>query len=177
METFIKNLTNSNNNTSIIGTKKTSLVFTEDEIIRLEVAINNSSEKRSFASHKRDIKKFLLSYFEKKSKLESGDKPKIAKTKKTLATNSKTSKDIKKRDTKNISKKPCNGFTIVKVSQKYDFPSSVYKKDNPDDAAKSAMKGIIKKNNLDNKSTFTFTINSGDKTFKYTSKNGKLESH
>ena len=71
-------------------------------------------------------------------------------------------------------KKVKNEYRIIKVSKNYKFPSSIYQKETSDEAASSALKGIIRKNNLDDKSFFTFSIKNGEKTYKYTVKNGKI---
>ena len=68
---------------------------------------------------------------------------------------------VKKSNSKNKSsnsKEPKDGYKVVKVSKNYEFPSSIYKKDTLEGASKSALKGIILKNDLDDKHTFTFSI-------------------
>lgn len=129
-----------------------SLTFTVEEVKQLENSIFNSSSKRSYVSHKKDLKKFLLSYFDKQ----------------------KTSIVKSKKDTKKI-KGSNDGYKIIKVSKNYEFPTSIYKKDIPEEAAKSAMKAIIRKNNLDNNTIFTFSLIKGENLYKYTTRNGKLE--
>ena len=142
-----------------------SLTFTVEEVKQLENAIFNSSSKRSYVSHKKDLKKFLLSYFEKQ-------KTSIVKSKKD---DEKTkSSNENKKDTKKI-KGSNGGYKIIKVSKNYEFPTSIYKKDIPEEAAKSAMKAIIRKNNLDNNTIFTFSLIKGENLYKYTTRNGKLE--
>ena len=42
-----------------------SITFTAEEVKQLTDDICNSEAKRSFSSHKKDVKKFILSYFEK----------------------------------------------------------------------------------------------------------------
>ena len=143
-----------------------SLTFTEEEVKQLEDAIFNSSSKRSYTSHKKDIKKFLLAYFEKqKIEIKKNEK---SQEKKSLSSESSNSKKMKGSN---------DGYKITKVSKNYEFPSSIYKKDTHEEAAKSALNGIIRKNNLDDKTIFTFVITKGEKSYKYTAKNGKLENH
>jgi len=157
-----------------------SVTFTKEEVEQLEDAICNSAAKRSFSSHKKDLHKFIIAYFEKqrmkgskkKSKSKSPSKsPSKSSGKKKKETSEKKSKSPKEP------KGPKNGYKILKVSKGYEFPSSIYKKDDPDDAAKSAMKGIIRKNELDDDVTFTFSIITGSDKYKYTCKSGKLEAH
>lgn len=148
-----------------------SLTFTEEEVKYLEDAICNSSTKRSYLSHKKDMKKFILSYFYK-LKSSSGTN-KVSGKKKSSDKNSSDKKSPVKNEL--VKKGSGRVYKIVKVSKNFEFPSSVYKKNTPDDAAKSAMKGIIKKNNLDDDVTFTFYVKTGDDTYKYTVKSGKLQ--
>ena len=145
-----------------------SLTFTEKEINQLKDAICNSSAKRSYMFHKMDIKHFLLSYFEKKRK-EDTQKSRVNNSI-MITKNSNSISHSNKKGSK-------DGYKIVKVSKNYEFPSSIYKKDTPESAAKSALRGIIRKNKLDDKTTFTFSLMMGEKLYKYTAKNGKLEAH
>ena len=46
-----------------------SITFTAEEVKQLTDDICNSESKRSFSSHKKDVKKFILSYFEKQRTL------------------------------------------------------------------------------------------------------------
>lgn len=132
-----------------------ALTFTEEELAKLEEAICKSQAKRSYYSHKRDIKNFLLGYFEKLSDkaLEKVD-PKV--------------------DPKVDQKNNLKNYQITKVSKGYSYPSSIYKKDSPSEAGVSAHKGIMKKNNLDKNSSFTFYLKNGDESFKFTVQKGKL---
>jgi hypothetical protein len=181
MEEFIKKLINTDIS-RLSKNDKMSLTFTEEEVKQLEDSICDSSAKRSYTSHKRDMKKFILAYFEKKRKGSTKKSPSADKkngsSKKSQE--KKSLNGIKKSNSKNKSsnsKEPKDGYKIVKVSKNYEFPNSIYKKDTPEEAAKSALKGIIRKNDLDDKHTFTFSITSGEKSYKYTTKNGKLEAH
>jgi hypothetical protein len=141
-----------------------SITFSEEEIKQLENAICNSTAKRSYSSHKRDLKKFLISHFNKQKTDNEVDKPKK-----------------KLSDKKIISDKKDNGsvdeYNITGVSGDYEYPTSVYKKDAPIKAAQSAMKGIIRKNKLNSSDKFTFSIKKDTRTFKYTHNNGILEAH
>ena len=181
MEEFIKKLINTDIS-MLSKNDKMSLTFTEEEVKQLEDAICDSSAKRSYTSHKRDMKKFILAYFEKKRKGSTKKSPSADKkngsSKKSQE--KKSLNGIKKSNSKNKSsnsKEPKYGYKIVKVSKNYEFPNSIYKKNTPEEAAKSALNGIIRKNDLDDKPTFTFSITSGEKSYKYTTKNGKLEAH
>ena len=167
MEFFdsFKKLINTNI-TPIVDNNKMSVTFSEEEVKQLEDAICNSTAKRSYLSHKKNMKKFIPAYFEKQ----------ITRSKKKSSSNEKSKKGEVEKKSKS-SKGPKNGFKILKVSKNYEYPSSIYKKDDPDAAAKSAMKGIIRKNELDDDVTFTFSIVIGNDTYKYTCKSGRLESH
>jgi hypothetical protein len=185
LENF-KKLINSNIPYKNIGNKM-SVTFTEKEVEQLEDAICNSTSMRSYSSHKKDMKKFILAYFEKQRTAESKKKSdNIGKSHISEKKNSKKKNSKKKNSKKKIKsdekkspkdpKGPKDGYKILKVSKNYEFPSSIYKKDDPDVAAKSAMKGIIRKNELDD-DTFTFSIITGEYTYKYTCKSGKLITH
>ena len=66
----------------------------------------------------------------------------------------------------------------MEVSNNFDFPTSIYKKDTPILAANSAMKAIIKKNKLESgDSKFTFSIKKDNRTFKYTCNGENLTAH
>jgi len=167
--------------TPVVSNNKMSVTFTKEEVEQLEDAICNSEAKRSFSSHKKDLHKFILAYFEKQRTKGSKKKSKSkSPTGKKNETNKSSGKKKKKETSEKKSKElkgPKNGYKILKVSKNYEFPSSIYKKDDPDAAAKSAMKGIIRKNELDDDITFTFSIITGGDTYKYTCKSGKLEAH
>jgi hypothetical protein len=68
-----------------------------------------------------------------------------------------------------------SGFVIKTVTNDLKFPTSKYKKEIPIEAAQSACKAIIKKNNLKNDCSFSFSIqeNGGNK-YNYHVKNGIL---
>ncbi len=55
------------------------------------------------------------------------------------------------------------GYKIVYVSGSHEYPSSKYKKDQPIEAAESALKAILRKSGLKKDSAdLTFTIQEGD---------------
>ena len=173
MEFFkdFKKLINTNI-TPVISNNKMSVTFSEEEVKQLEDAICNSASKRSWSSHKKDMKKFILAYFEKQKTPGS-----IKKNKSKSPSSEKKSNGKEKKVKEKYLKGPNNGYKILKVSKNYEFPSSIYKKDDPNSAGKSAMKGIIKKNKLDDDVTFTFSIITGTDKYKFTCKSGKLEAH
>ena len=143
-----------------------SITFTEEEVEKLIDDIRNSELKRSFSSHKKDVKKFILSYFEKQRNLID---------KKTKSIDTKTKVEKSDSEDKNCS---LDGYKIIEVSNNFEFPTSIYKKDTPILAAQSAMKGIIKKNKLKiEDSKFTFSIKKDVRIFKYTCNGEILNAH
>lgn len=153
-----------------------SITFTDNEIEELENAICNSSFNRSFSSHKKDLKKFLLAHF-KKNKNDTVEPQGKTQTK-TL--NSDTGKTKSKTQSKTLKDKtgPSDGWKIMDVTSNYEYPTSVYKKNTPIEAAESAYKGIIKKNKLQGSDTkFTFSIKKENRAFRYTYENEKLSAH
>jgi len=180
MAEFLKKLINTDV-LSNINTNKMSLTFTEEEVKQLEEAICNSSAKRSYSCHKKDMKKFILAYFEKLGSSSGSNKSSRKKKVSGGKSKSQEKKSKESSSSKSPGKKTGNngsstsGYKIIKISKNYEFPSSVYKKSNPVDAAKSALKGIIRKNGLDGDVNFTFSVKTGDDTFKYNVRNGKLQ--
>lgn len=144
-----------------------SVTFSDEEIKQLENAICNSTAKRSYSSHKRDLKKFLIAHFNKQKTDNEVDKPKKKLSDKKIISDKKDKKDSGSAEE----------YKITSVSGDYDYPTSVYKKDTPIKAAQSAMKGIIRKNKLKSIDTFTFSIKKDTRTFKYTHNKGILEAH
>ena len=141
-----------------------AITFTAEEVKQLTEKICNSDAKRSFSSHKKDVKKFILAYFEKQG--TSVEKV-TSKDKKTKAEKSSENKN-----------ETSDGYKIIEVSNNLEFPTSVYKKDTPILAANSAMKAIIKKNKLEStNSKFTFSIKKDNRTFRYTCNGENLSAH
>jgi predicted PilT family ATPase len=143
-----------------------SITFSEDEIKNLVDDICNSTESRSYYAHKKDLKKFIMMHFKKikivDKKVEIDDK-------------------VSSKNEKKLSDKKNNGskdaFKIVEVSNKYEYPVSIYKKDTPILAAESASKAIIKKNKLGIDASFSFSIKKENRSFKYTFENENLKAH
>lgn len=155
-----------------------SVTFTAKEIEELENAISNSTFNRSFSSHKKDVKKFLVAHFKKnKSDTVKIEKVKIEKIDKSPK--NKSDKIPKKSPNKTLSEKvgPKDGWKIMDVTSGYEYPTSVYKKDVPIEAAESAYKGIIRKNKLGSEAKFTFTIKKDNRAFRYTYENKNLNAH
>ena len=150
-----------------------SLVFSTKEIEELENAICNSTFNRSFSSHKKDVKKFLLAHF-KKNKSES----KIS-NKKDVKEEKMSGNPKEKNGSRKVSdpQGPKDGYRIMEITSGYGYPTSVYKKDIPIKAAESAVKGIIRKNKLGSDAKFTFSIKKENRAFRYTYENGKLNAH
>jgi D-alanyl-D-alanine carboxypeptidase len=144
-----------------------SVTFSEEERKNLVDAICNSTESRSYSANKKDLKKFLMVHFKK---IKIVDKKVEDQNKKEDDKNEKKLSDMKNNGTK-------DGFKIVEVSNKYDFPVSIYKKDSPILAAESASKAIIKKNKLGIDASFIFSIKKENRCFKYTFENENLKAH
>ena len=130
-----------------------SITFTEKEVSILSNIIEQSNERRSFLLQK-DLKKFLISHFKKLKDVDETPK--------------KVKRDIPEK------KNSTEGFKITTVSNKYEYPTSVYKKETPMIAAEIAKKGIIRKNKLGSENEFTFSIKNEARTFTYSCKNNKL---
>ena len=137
-----------------------SLTLSEEKTKNLIELILKGSGRRSLLSNGQNLEKFLFSFFSKniveKSKIiENNDKSKIVK---------KQLNELK-------------GYKILKVSKNYLFPSTTYKKDTPMLCAESAIKGIIRKNKLEDSDNFTFSITNNTKTLTYNYNNKKLEAN
>lgn len=153
------------------------LIFTENEVNILTNSIENSKYKNSFISHKKDIKKFLLNHFRKNEvKSDTNILSDISKLLTTFTkTNNSTHIKVKVKEKKVSKNEPKNGYKILSVSNNYTFPSTIYKKKDVDEVAKSVVKGIIKKNKLnDVNANFSFIIIKNTKKYNYSYKCKKI---
>lgn len=163
--------------------RRMSITFNVSEIKELENAIGASTFSRSFSSHKKDMKKFLLAHFKKNKSMTKKSNKKVEdkiSTSKKISSKEISSKKTSSKKTSNKPKEksgPKDGYKIMEVTSGYGYPTSVYKKTVPMEAAESAIKGIIKKNKLEMDSTFTFSIKKENRAFRYTYENGKINAH
>lgn len=139
--------------------------LTEEKSEKLKEIILKTDARRSFLANNQDLEKFLFSYFTKQIiKKESGDVPKKITRNKKVEASKKITSELK-------------GYKIIKVSNKYTYPSTVYVKETPILCAESAVKGIIRKNKLSDSDNFSFSITNNTKTFTYAYNNKKLEAN
>ena len=140
-----------------------NITFSKEEIETFDKEIKKTPFYRSWCSNKKDIKKFLFQLCKNYNDIAV----------KSISTEKNTTKDVKKI-TRKIENTSIHSYKICKVTQGYEFPSSIYKKSSSKEAAETALKAIIKKNNLGKNENFTFTLVSKDKEYKFTVKNGSI---